>query len=906
MDSSKYLMRAGAAIFVAAIMIISGIGPFVGNVKADGPTAIEPSTSPMDEEGFTEVQGEIRAIESLDPDAIALLIQDVNPWWGRNVHDALHEFAIPHDLINSSSLATWDLSKYKYILYASSQTDTYYLNIATNLDKISSWVSDGGLLIAHCLDGGWYVIWPYQIPGGDWQGLSILPGGVTHLMHRDDIKYASDMIDITESNHGVIKSNEYTLTDSYLTIWHPSTGGIFTNLPPNAEVIMVSNDGDGGDGPTYIDYNYGSGKVLATMNTVEWGYYNGLQYFWGYNRPELLRNELRYALNWEPAAGVTHRVAYIPVRYAGGPEPTHSVAELKQRAQLVADYYKQQSYGAVNLSCEFIFDEWTSLGKSLADFPEGTKWWNKWADIREAAINLAGIDVDNYDAVIVIQPACMRSFANWIGGKKIITSEKKPYAVWAHEIGHAIHDWGNGHVGFDDYYYDSEYPNPGDINYWGLMGSATLMDPTAPIMSYNKEWAGWLTYDEPINKGSYGEIPNPITLLKDMSLGDKVYRYETGTKAAKYFIFEGRHPPDDIKEDYLMPVTGYCSLLDLYLYKLNKAKGILLYRVTEDEYKRIKVYSVPHQVLPWFSITNENMVTLTPGDTYRDDEAKVKFTALEKNGQLWVNISENPISSRKVVSLYNTSWEIPGLTMESEPINSQRHFDLDLHVYTYDGREIGMDYTTGEYRVQVEDARTTFDTPGGGPEWISLPDDEKVYCVVDPTPAREWANELGIEVENIKATWQIVYYDEEGTRKESDPITFDISLDEPALLGLQVSTDIEPDTLNLKSKQQWVTCWIELPAGYDVNNIDLGTVMLNHAVPAESDTKYGFVKNPEIRDADEDGLPELMVKFDGAAVQATVQPADSVTISVLGEVNKDEVPIPFKGIDNIEVISPGK
>ena len=49
-----------------------------------------------------------------------------------------------------------------------------------------------------------------------------------------------------------------------------------------------------------------------------------------------------------------------------------------------------------------------------------------------------------------------------------------------------------------------------------------------------------------------------------------------------------------------------------------------------------------------------------------------------------------------------------------------------------------------------------------------------------------------------------------------------------------------------------------------------------------------------------------MVKFDRAEVQATVQPADKVAISVLGEVTKGEVPVPFKGTDIIKVISPGK
>jgi len=91
-----------------------------------------------------------------------------------------------------------------------------------------------------------------------------------------------------------------------------------------------------------------------------------------------------------------------------------------------------------------------------------------------------------------------------------------------------------------------------------------------------------------------------------------------------------------------------------------------------------------------------------------------------------------------------------------------------------------------------------------------------------------------------------------------------------------------------------------------VNNIDLASVILNHKVLVESNQKYGFVKNWEIEDRDKDGFPELMVKFNRVAVQATVQPGENVTISITGEVLKDEIPVPFQGTNSIKVISTGK
>ncbi len=79
--------------------------------------------------------------------------------------------------------------------------------------------------------------------------------------------------------------------------------------------------------------------------------------------------------------------------------------------------------------------------------------------------------------------------------------------------------------------------------------------------------------------------------------------------------------------------------------------------------------------------------------------------------------------------------------------------------------------------------------------------------------------------------------------------------------------DIDPDTLNLKSKGRWITAYIELYDGRDVRDIDIGTILLNGAIPAERwPTAVG--------DQDEDGVPDLMVKFNRSRVQEYVEGLD--------------------------------
>lgn len=76
---------------------------------------------------------------------------------------------------------------------------------------------------------------------------------------------------------------------------------------------------------------------------------------------------------------------------------------------------------------------------------------------------------------------------------------------------------------------------------------------------------------------------------------------------------------------------------------------------------------------------------------------------------------------------------------------------------------------------------------------------------------------------------------------------------------VHATIDIDPDTLNLRSMGKWITCYIELPEGYNVSDTDVTSVMLNDTVPV-------YPKTHAIGDYDEDGIPDLMVKFGRAEV----------------------------------------
>ena len=128
------------------------------------------------------------------------------------------------------------------------------------------------------------------------------------------------------------------------------------------------------------------------------------------------------------------------------------------------------------------------------------------------------------------------------------------------------------------------------------------------------------------------------------------------------------------------------------------------------------------------------------------------------------------------------------------------------------------------------------------------------------------------------------------TDMDGDPrvmgVRVDMGADEYFLLTADV--DIVPDTLNLKSNGRWITCFIQLPEGYDVVDISSCNILLGVGIEAESiqaDGKRQFA----------------MAKFSRSEVQNYLDPGE-VELTVIGKLS-DETR--FEGTDIIRVIDKG-
>lgn len=142
--------------------------------------------------------------------------------------------------------------------------------------------------------------------------------------------------------------------------------------------------------------------------------------------------------------------------------------------------------------------------------------------------------------------------------------------------------------------------------------------------------------------------------------------------------------------------------------------------------------------------------------------------------------------------------------------------------------------------------------------------------------------------DNTTYTWRARAYDGDRYGAWMDMATFSIHL---PVTNITATIDFDPNTLNQKSKGNWVTVYIELPSGHNVADISIASLLLNGTIHAEA---WPYC----IGDYDKDGIPDLMVKFKRADVINLLPNGDNVQVLVTGTVGTTT----FEGVDVIRVI----
>jgi hypothetical protein len=164
--------------------------------------------------------------------------------------------------------------------------------------------------------------------------------------------------------------------------------------------------------------------------------------------------------------------------------------------------------------------------------------------------------------------------------------------------------------------------------------------------------------------------------------------------------------------------------------------------------------------------------------------------------------------------------------------------------------------------------------------------------------------DAGSEVTQYAVEWGMFRRDERRTGLYPLP-----SSPEPEPVQLETTIHIAPRTLNFKSRGKWITAYIELTSGWNVEDIDLASIRLNGTLETTGPSEVG--------DHDEDGVPDLMVKFDRQALirmlRGTVATPGEVELRITGEIMLEPDAFPFEvstfsfeASENIRVIDPGQ
>lgn len=290
----------------------------------------------------------------------------------------------------------------------------------------------------------------------------------------------------------------------------------------------------------------------------------------------------------------------------------------------------------------------------------------------------------------------------------------------------------------------------------------------------------------------------------------------------------------------------------------------------------------------YLSSTSDKLGRLSsyfPGITYSDaDKLIEKMTVVNKHQERFLAYS--PIN----LYVIDSAGRITGLTstgVKEEIPNSGYDTDTGIGVLLF------PDYSH-QYEV-VGTANGTFGLT--------------IDSVINDAPIAFNAIDIPIttnEVQIYSIDWQKLSQGQNGVTIQIDTngdgifdefITAGNELtDDDIILQTQTSLNFDPNTLNLKSKGNSVTAYIELSQGFDAKQINVSSIMLNDPVPALS-------KPTAIGDYNHNGIFDLMVKFNRQAVQNILTSGDQVKVTVSGKLNNGRL---FKGDDTIKVISFGK
>ena len=171
-----------------------------------------------------------------------LVFRNVRSWNRRpDFEEILTDLAFKFDVRSSLEMGSQDLAPYLFVIIPGAQwQDDYYRDYADNAARFDAYVTNGGTLVL-------------ELNGAERDGIT-LPGGVSMVNHgaRDNAILLADHPILAPMGGKPIHANY-------------ASHGYLKNVPSGALTLATEMAGDESltDKPTFVEYSYGKGRVIA-------------------------------------------------------------------------------------------------------------------------------------------------------------------------------------------------------------------------------------------------------------------------------------------------------------------------------------------------------------------------------------------------------------------------------------------------------------------------------------------------------------------------------------------------------------------------------------------------------------------------------------------------------------------
>ncbi|MFC1737678.1 hypothetical protein ACFL1G_01340 [Planctomycetota bacterium] len=202
-------------------------------------------------DGVSPTQGTVKSVPASAAIANVAIFQDHNPWGSTWNQDILTANGISYTIHSSADIGVVNLLVYDKVILASQQDESFYAAVDANRPYFEGFASGGGCLCMHLAAFSDVPIENYTMPGGFVAGA---------MQGYEDVT-------IVDATHPIV-TTPHAITDANLDNWSFSTHTWFTAYPHTAgEIIEEASTGN----PCCMETQYGAGKILATVQPVEWG-----------------------------------------------------------------------------------------------------------------------------------------------------------------------------------------------------------------------------------------------------------------------------------------------------------------------------------------------------------------------------------------------------------------------------------------------------------------------------------------------------------------------------------------------------------------------------------------------------------------------------------------------------------